>query len=88
MVSQDRLIEWDAHPRRSAAAIVDDRILTSCAAVRARMDGWWAFATGGNHAVRVFGKEPTSEIPSALTPNTVLMDRSHDLPAAEATAGS
>jgi hypothetical protein len=27
-------------------AIVDDRILTSCAAVRARMDGWWTFAGG------------------------------------------
>jgi hypothetical protein len=26
--------------------IVDDRILTSCAAVRARMDGWWTFAAG------------------------------------------
>src|SRR5690242_9891373 len=46
MVCHDRLTEWDAHPRRSVAAIVDDRILTSCAAVRARMDGWWTLAVG------------------------------------------
>src|SRR5262249_1420824 len=46
MVCHDRPTEWDAHPRRSAVAIVDDRILTSCAAVRARMDGWWSFARG------------------------------------------
>src|SRR5262245_66620779 len=46
MACHDRAIEWDAHPRRSAVAIVDDVILTSCAAVRARMDGWWTFARG------------------------------------------
>ena len=27
-------------------ALVDDRILTSCAVFRARMDGWWTFAAG------------------------------------------
>ena len=46
MVCHDRLIEWDAHPRRSAPSIVDDRILTSCAVVCARMDGWWTLAAG------------------------------------------
>jgi hypothetical protein len=46
MVCHDRLTEWDAHPRRSVASIVDDRILTSCAAVCARMDGWWTLAAG------------------------------------------
>src|SRR5215831_10063068 len=29
MVDNDRLTVWDAHPRRCAPAIVDDRILTS-----------------------------------------------------------
>jgi hypothetical protein len=46
MVHHDRLIDWDAHPRRSGEVIVDDRILTSCAGVRARMDGWWTVAAG------------------------------------------
>ena len=46
MVCDDRLIEWDAPPRRSAPSIVDDRILTSCAVVCARMDGWWTLAAG------------------------------------------
>jgi hypothetical protein len=27
-------------------ALVDDRILTSCAVFRARMDGWWTLAAG------------------------------------------
>jgi hypothetical protein len=33
-------------PRRSAASIVDDRILTSRAAMCARMDGWWTLPSG------------------------------------------
>src|SRR4030095_13205377 len=33
-------------PMREPFRAVDDRILTSCAAVRARMDGWWTFARG------------------------------------------
>jgi hypothetical protein len=43
-----RFTEWSAHPRRSATSVVDDRILTSCAAVRARMDGWRTLAVRGN----------------------------------------
>jgi len=27
MVRRDRLIDWDAHPRRARRAFVDDRIL-------------------------------------------------------------
>src|SRR5262250_96107 len=46
MVRRDRLTDWDAHPRRSRRALVDDRILTSCAAACARMDDWWTPAAG------------------------------------------
>jgi hypothetical protein len=54
--------------------IVDDRILTSCAAVCARMDGWWTFAVGITLELRLQReKEPSMETP--LTRNTVLMDR-------------
>src|SRR5262245_30906109 len=46
MVCHDRLTDWDAHPRRAPSVLVDDRILTSCAAACARMDGWWTSAAG------------------------------------------
>jgi hypothetical protein len=62
MVRDDRLTDWDAHPRRSR----DRRRskTTSCAARRARMDGWWTVtASGLAAAVR-------------LAPAAVLMDRS------------
>jgi hypothetical protein len=41
------------------SSIVDDRILTSCAAVCARMDGWWTLAAG-NQMSPVYSK--TEEI--------------------------
>jgi len=44
MVVRDRLTDWDAPPRRS-----HDRRrskTTSCAASRARMDGWWTVTAG------------------------------------------
>ena len=74
MVCHDRAIEWDAHPRRSAVAIVDDRILTSCAAVRARMDGWWTFARGSTtlHACLSTRRDKSND---AVTLDT--NDRSH-----------
>ena len=42
---QDRQFDWDAHPRRS----LDRRRwnTTSCAAARARIDGWWTHAAPG-----------------------------------------
>jgi len=44
MVVRDRLTDWDAPPRRS----LDRRrsTTTSCAASRARMDGWWTVTAG------------------------------------------
>src|SRR5262249_30343376 len=74
MVCHDRAIEWDAHPRRSAVVIVDDRILTSCAAVRARMDGWWTFAGGSTtlHACLSTRRDKRNDA-GALDAN----DRSH-----------
>src|SRR5512143_297163 len=89
MVRHDRLTEWDAHPRRSASSIVADRILTSCAVVCARMDGWWTLAAG-NHTSQSASsrKEELADGLAVLTPNPVLMDRSPDPPAAGATAGS
>src|SRR5262249_4962388 len=56
IVCHGRLTDWDAHPRRSRHAFVDDRILTSCAAVYARMDGWWAFAVGTTAILREKGE--------------------------------
>src|SRR5262249_25977171 len=74
MACHDRAIEWDAHPRRSAVVIVDDRILTSCAAVRARMDGWWTFAGGSTtlHACLSTRRDKRNDA-GALDAN----DRSH-----------
>src|SRR4029434_1700782 len=74
MFCQGRAIEWDAHPRRSAVAIVDDRILTSCAAVRARMDGWGTFARGSTtlHACLSTRRDKSND---AVTLDT--NDRSH-----------
>src|SRR5262245_18296209 len=74
MACHDRAIEWDAHPRRSAVAIVDDRILTSCAAIRARMDGWWTFARGSTtlHAYLSTRRDKSND---AITLDT--NDRSH-----------
>src|SRR5229473_7565361 len=89
MVCDDRLIEWDAPPRRSAPSIVDDRILMSCAVVCARMDGWWTLAAGNPHVTSVSSrKEELADGLGVLTPKPVLMDRSPDPPAAGATAGS
>src|SRR5258708_21440437 len=89
MVCDDRLIEWDAHPRRSAPSIVDDRILTSCAVVCARMDGWWTLAAGNPHVTRVSSrKEELADGLGVLTPKPVLMDRSPGPRAAGATARS
>src|SRR6266852_4882188 len=89
MVCDDRLIEWDAPPRRSAPSIVDDRILTSCAVVCARMDGWWTLAAGNPHGTSVSSrKEELADGLGVLTPKPVLMDRSPDPPAAGATLGS
>ena len=89
MVCHGRLTEWDAPPRRSAPSIVDDRILTSCAVVCARMDGWWTLAVG-NHTSQAASsrKEECADGIAALTPKPVLMDRSPDPPAAGAIAGS
>jgi len=85
MVCDDRLIEWDAPPRRSAPSIVDDRILTSCAVVCARMDGWWTLAAGNPHVTSVSSrKEELADGLGVLTPKPVLMDRSPDPPAAVA----
>src|SRR5438445_1014561 len=82
MGCDDRLIEWDAPPRRSAPSIVDDRILTSCAVVCARMDGWWTLAAGNPHVTRVSSrKEELADGLGVLTPKPVLMDRSPDPPA-------
>jgi hypothetical protein len=79
MVCDDRLIEWDAPPRRSAPSIVDDRILTSCAVVRARMDGWWTPAAGNPHVTSVSSrKEELADGLGVLTAKPVLMDRSPD----------
>src|SRR5690242_13740573 len=81
MVCHDRLTEWDAHPRRSAPSIVDDRILTSCAAVCARMDGWWTLAAGNPHVTRASSrKEELANGIAVLTPKPVLMDRLPDQP--------
>src|SRR4029434_10853903 len=73
MVARDRPTDWDAHPRRS-----HDRRRskpTSCAASRARMDGWWTVTAGCTVVV-------------CLDPTAVLMDRSPDPPAASARGGS
>ena len=61
MVAGDRLTDWDAHPRRST----DRRRskTTSCAASRARMDGWWTVTAGCTVVV-------------CLDPTAVLMDES------------
>src|SRR6267378_8279923 len=81
MVCDDRLIEWDAPPRRSAPSIVDERILTSCAVVGARMDGWWTLAAGNPHVTSVSPrKEELTDGLGVLTPKPVLMDRSPDPP--------
>src|SRR5712664_4639257 len=60
MVACDRLTDWDAHPRRS----LDRRRskTTSCAASRARMDGWWTVTAGCTVVV-------------CLDPTAVLLDR-------------
>src|SRR5216683_1870815 len=72
MVCDDRLIEWDAPPRRSAPSIVDDRILTSCAVVCARMDGWWTLAAGNPHGTSVSSrKEELADGLGVLTPKPV-----------------
>jgi len=57
MARHGRFIEWAAPPRRSASSVVDDRILTSCAAVRARMDGWWTLAAREKLLPRTVSKE-------------------------------
>jgi hypothetical protein len=89
MVCDDRLIEWDAPPRRSASSIVDDRILTSCAVVCARMDGWWTLAAGNPHVTSVSPREEElADGPGVLTPKPVLMDRSPDPPSAFVAARS
>src|SRR5258705_12125690 len=76
MVCDDRLIEWDAPPRRSAPSIVDERILTSCAVVGARMDGWGTLAAGNPHVTSVAPrKEELTDGLGVLTPKPVLMDR-------------
>src|SRR5260370_41460791 len=73
MVCHDRLTEWAAHPRRSAPSIVDDRILTSCAVVCARMDGWWTLAAGTHTSHRLFKKGRARRWHSRLDPEA----RSH-----------
>ena len=87
MVCHDRLTEWDAPSRRSAPSIVDDRILTSCAVVCARMDGWWTLAAGNPPVTRASSrKEELADGLAVLTPKPVLMDRSPDPPAVGAPA--
>jgi hypothetical protein len=51
MVSLTELLNGTPTLDDQAALIVDDRILTSCAAVRARMDGWWTFAVGNTFLI-------------------------------------
>src|SRR4029434_4078550 len=81
-------IEWAAPPRRSAASIVDDRILTSCAAMRARMDGWWTLPSWGQPLHKLSRKKGAAMSESVLTPKRVLMDRSPDPLAPTPTARS
>src|ERR1700736_1684755 len=72
MVHHDRPTDWDAHPRRSGPVIVDDRILTSCAVVRARMDGWWTVAVGNGNSRRSLpetgGRSIDEELPRHENP--------------------
>jgi transposase len=69
-------------------SIVDDRILTSCAVVWARMDGWWTLVAGNHVTSASSRKEELADGIAVLTPKPVLMDRSPHPPAAGATAGS
>ena len=65
------------------SSIVDDRILTSCAVVCARMDGWWTLAAGNPHVTSVSSrKEELADGLGVLTPKPVLMDRSSWMPGA------
>src|SRR5262245_33392660 len=89
MVHHDRLIDWDAHPRRSGEVIVDDRILTSCAVACARMDGWWTVAAGtvAQRSVPI-EEETVDRRRTALNRRPVLMDQSPDPPVGAETQES
>src|SRR5678815_180023 len=67
-------------PSTIESSIADDRILTSCAVVCARMDGWWTLATGNPVTTAFSESDELADGIVALTSRPVLMERTrkHD----------